>query len=445
MKNLLTNNIGLKLLSVVVAFALWLIVINYDDPVVSATFSGIKVEIINASELTDKGQVYEVINNSDVVTVRVEAKRSVLDTIQEGNIHAVADMRDITARHTIAIQVYTNKNNDQLDNIYASRKDLELSVEDLKTIHLPINVYTSGDPAEGFIVGGISQTQNTVRVSGPESVIERISRAECYVSVADRYSDVSASADIRLVDENGVRVEHENLSKNISAINVTVSIYGTKAVPVIYNYSGEPAEGYEVTGEVTADREWVTLAGPQNSLDAVQQIVIPATEIDISSATGNVVRQVDILEHIPWDLMLVQGDDESFDGKVMVIVPIEQMVERTFRIPIANIRPTGVPEGMNAEILLDTNAVGMPEGDGEEEIALQIRTQGIQENYGELSGTAIMGHVDIAEYMDAVGVDTLGPGVYHIEIKLELPDGIRQMEKYHAAVRLTMEGTDDQL
>lgn len=437
MKNLLTNNIGLKLLSVVVAFALWLIVINYDDPVVTATFSGVKVEIINASELTDKGQVYEVLNNSDEVTVRVEAKRSVLDTIQESNIRAVADMRDITARHTIAIQVYTNKNNDQLDSIYASRKDLELSVEDIKTIHLPINVYTSGDPAEDFIVGGISQTQNTVRVSGPESVIEKIARAECYVSVADRYSDVSASADIRLVDENGVRVEHENLSKNISAINVTVSIYGTKYIPVLYNYSGQPAEGYVVTGEPKADRDWVQVAGPQTALDSAQQIAVPASEIDITGATGNVVAEVDLLDHIPRDLILVQGEDQTFNGKVQVVIPIEEMVERSFRIPISNLRPVGVPDDMEAEILLDTNVVSIPDEE-KPEIALQIRTQGIQEDYGDLTGEEIIGRVDIREFMESAGAETIQPGVYHIEIELELPDGIQLLEKYHAAVRLTL-------
>ena len=59
---LLTNNILLKILSVLVAVALWLVVVNYDDPTITNTYSGIKVDIINANVLTDQGKVYEVIN-----------------------------------------------------------------------------------------------------------------------------------------------------------------------------------------------------------------------------------------------------------------------------------------------------------------------------------------------------------------------------------------------
>ena len=43
----LTNNIGLKLISVVFAVILWLIVVNIDDPVSSRKFSNIPVTVVN--------------------------------------------------------------------------------------------------------------------------------------------------------------------------------------------------------------------------------------------------------------------------------------------------------------------------------------------------------------------------------------------------------------
>lgn len=56
MKSKLTYNLGLKVLSVFIAFALWLIVVNYDDPTISNTYSGIQVEIVNQDALTDQGK-----------------------------------------------------------------------------------------------------------------------------------------------------------------------------------------------------------------------------------------------------------------------------------------------------------------------------------------------------------------------------------------------------
>ena len=66
MKDLLTKNIGLKLLAFLIAFILWLVVVNYDDPVMSTTFSGIVVDIQNVESLTDIGKVYEVKNREGV-------------------------------------------------------------------------------------------------------------------------------------------------------------------------------------------------------------------------------------------------------------------------------------------------------------------------------------------------------------------------------------------
>ena len=47
MKDFFTKNIGLKLLSVLLALLLWLTVMNVEDPTVTATISDIPVQIIN--------------------------------------------------------------------------------------------------------------------------------------------------------------------------------------------------------------------------------------------------------------------------------------------------------------------------------------------------------------------------------------------------------------
>ena len=58
MKKTLTSNIGLKLISLIAAFILWMIVVNTDDPMITRTYSGISVEVINTEEITDQ------VNNS---------------------------------------------------------------------------------------------------------------------------------------------------------------------------------------------------------------------------------------------------------------------------------------------------------------------------------------------------------------------------------------------
>ena len=92
MKKLLTNNLGLKLLSIVAAAMLWLVVLYIEDPVMYADFSPIQVTILNENVITDQGKVYQIEDNSDVISVRVRAHRSVLEKLSTDDFTATADM-----------------------------------------------------------------------------------------------------------------------------------------------------------------------------------------------------------------------------------------------------------------------------------------------------------------------------------------------------------------
>lgn len=438
----LTKNLGLKLLAVLVAFAVWLIVINYADPVGTNEYSGIHVNIINSSSLTDKGKVYEVINNSDTVNVEVRGKRSVVDNLSIENITAYADLEDITIMNTVAIQVVANKNNDQIDSIHLSRNMLELAVEDRKEMPFTVNIVTTGEPADGYVRGEITQNQNSVRVSGPESVVNRIARAECNVSVAGRTTDLATSADIRLYDKNNNTVTHHNLKTNISSINVGVEILPTKAVDIEYDWTGEPAEGYVVTGEPRADRTAIYVAGRSSALNRLNVVSVPASELSVDGATKSISKQIDINSYLPDGVRLVLSEGDSFDGKVNVSLDIEELQTRVINIPIANITTKGTPEGYISEVLLDA-------GDGEEEparrvVQLPVSLKGIEAAFDGVTGVDLRATADIAAYLEENGIQVPEEGIYSIELQLTLPEGLEVAEPCYADIRLQKEAEEEE-
>ena len=95
MKKFLTNNIGLKILSVVAAFVLWMVVVNVDDPVISRTYTGIPVEVVNGDAITNEGKTFEIVDGSNSISVIVSAKRSVIEQMSRDFIKATADMKDL--------------------------------------------------------------------------------------------------------------------------------------------------------------------------------------------------------------------------------------------------------------------------------------------------------------------------------------------------------------
>ena len=200
----LTSNWGLKLASIVFAAILWFLITNINDPVVSQTYYDVPVTLKNTSLITDNGQVYEVLDETDVIsTVKVYAPRAAIDSLSKDNIVATADVANMTSNNTIAITLTTNKYSNEIESITGSIDTVKLSVEDKATKTLALTATTSGTLEDGYIVGTVTTEQNLIRISGPESVVNTIKSAVVDVDVTGFTSNIGTDADIKLYDEEG--------------------------------------------------------------------------------------------------------------------------------------------------------------------------------------------------------------------------------------------------
>ncbi|MBR6004368.1 MAG: hypothetical protein IK068_06580, partial [Lachnospiraceae bacterium] len=112
-KKSLTQNFGLKIMSLFVAVIIWFIVVNLTDPVITQTYKNVPVRILNSDVITDSGKTLEVVDDSQIIpSVTIKASRT---TIQElgnsiDNIVATADMKDLSADGTsVPIEITTTK------------------------------------------------------------------------------------------------------------------------------------------------------------------------------------------------------------------------------------------------------------------------------------------------------------------------------------------------
>ena len=79
-KSIYLKNLGIKIVSVLLAMIIWMIIINIDDPYKTRTFS-VNVETINESALQSVNKVYEVIDGN-TANVKVRGKKSVVDKLE---------------------------------------------------------------------------------------------------------------------------------------------------------------------------------------------------------------------------------------------------------------------------------------------------------------------------------------------------------------------------
>ena len=332
----ITNNFGLKILAVIFASVLWLVVVNIDDPNTTRTFSA-SVYIENSDYLSGLGKYYEVINNSNTVTFKVSGKRSYLERMSNADFRAVADLETIENLERVPIEIMVQRYSGSVTVINKTYY-LELEVEDLISKPFMITVQTDGEVAERHALGETSASPTLLRVSGPASVVNTIDKAVATVDVEGMSQDVTDSVIPVLYDKEGNEVDTKELSYNIQNVMVSMQILDTKDVTLNFQTTGTLPDGYEYVG-IEYKPQTVSVKGTASVLYTVKSITVPREVLNLTDATGDIEKDVDISSYLPEGVSLVN----SKDAKISVVVKVEKHERRKFEMPTANITVSNLP------------------------------------------------------------------------------------------------------
>ena len=394
--------------SLVLAFAIWFLVVQIDDPKESRTFSGIPVVMTNTQLLDQQNKVYEVLENTDTIRVTVRAPQSVIDNLRASDIVAEADMSKLTEINTIVISLRVL--NSDVDSIRCNPDVLKLSVEDKSSKWISVRYGSVGEVAEGYMVTNVQPDQTRIEVSGPASAVEQISYASVEIDVTGATTDVSANVEISLYDSEGNLLDFPSVTKNMNYVRMAAEVLATKNVPIVLNTMGTPADGFLATGEVKSDYSTVKIAGAASDLANINSISIPAEELNISGADSDVTTVINLKEYLPGNIRLA---DSTFNGRITATVFIEPEVKKTFEVDPAKLSVINVPEDL--QIQLPDNV----------ERNYELRVSGLEAAIDALQEGTMNGTVDIAAWMKKENMEELAPGVYSVPVSFNLPDDIK--------------------
>lgn len=421
MKNKITANIGLKIMSLIFAFILWLVVNNIDNPTQSLLYTNIPVTLMNTELITDSGQVYEVLDGTDVVErVTVRAPRTVHSALNAENIIAVADVSELSSLDTISIKFSTDLYNNEIESIKGSIDTVKLNIEDKRTKTLALTSIASGEPESGYLVGDITPDQNLVRISGPESVISQVAKAVVEVSVSGFTVDIDTNEKVQLYDAEDNLIQDSRITQNIKSVGVKVNIYQTAEIPLVFNTSGTPAAGYRTTGVIQGSLETVKLAAKSNILKNISSVEIPAEALDITGKSEDFVTEITIRDYLPDNTFLA----DSIQNKVTVTVYIQPETSKKLEIREDRVEVTNVPEGYQATI------AGLEE-------SFTIEVIGLSSEISGLRASDIKGIVDIEKWMLDEEMEGPEEGYYTVEVDFGLPERVSLLEPVTVTMHLS--------
>lgn len=417
---ILTNNFGLKLLSVGLAFVLWVIVAQISNPVGTVSFSNVRVTLINADQLESQGKVYQVLDQTDTAKVTVRAPESVISTLSASDITAIADLSEVSEDGTVPITYSL----DRAERITADHDELLISVDDKKTKYINIQYQLIGDVGEGCVQGSVKLDRNRLEVSGPASAVDRIAYALVTIDLDGAVKTISADMEIVLYDATGVRVENEMIVKQTEYVTTTVTVLSTKTVPVYASVTGEPSNGYLYTGDIVVEPEVVTIAGDTSVLNNISRIDI-TDPVDIGGAKTDTTATFDLSKFLPNG---VEFEDKTMDPEVSVTAYVEKMMEKNLNISSSSLLIHDIPEGFNAEIVQD------------DEIA--VRLVGLQTELNAVSSESLTGVVEIDSYLTANNLTDIHDGdIIAVPVRFNLSEHVKA-DAVYVKVELTQIGGD---
>ena len=403
-KKKLTNNLLLKILSLAIALAIWLLVANINDPVVVTSYD-VPVTIQNSAYLESGGKTYQVLEQQQMVTVILRGNSSVVEN-RTGDIQAVADLTQIVDMDTTPVMVPVTATCDRVaaEDISVVPAAIGIEIEDMVSKDFTITV-TAGDttPSADYEVGTMEANPEKVTITGPESLIDKIDRVMAEVDTTPMNEDTTITSRLIIYDKNQDTLDETEMNYlkfdiGQPVVDIHVDLWRVRGdIQLAVNYSGSPAPGYQV-GDVTITPSTISVAGTDEALAQLavegNTIEIPADAIVLDGQNSDVETRLTLSEYMPDDLM-VANNVETAIANVSIIPEGSQ----EFRVATRDIAIENLDDKLR--LVFDTDSV-----------TVRVRETGGQIN--DLTADEISLSADMKDR---------GAGDYEIQLEADLPDG----------------------
>ena len=301
------------MLALVIAVFLWVYVAQSQNPMTEKLFE-IPLEYNNLPAKM------AVVDKVDTVKVRVQGYNGVVENLDTKDISASVDLTDANIGQYVAKINIGLPAGVQL--ISVSPVDIEVNIQELQSVTVPIEVDTSGVSAEdGYTLMTPSALTDAVKISGAKDNVAKISKAVVKIPEGVLTESYNGTLPVSVYDANGNSLDDllTVMPETVEVVLPVVSDTPSKVAPISASLVGEPAEGYTVSRIVIAPNI-VTAFASQYLLDNIDYVQTEA--IDITGAKSNVTAKVGLISD--------DGVRLDIQDQIDVVVMIEKEATRTF-------------------------------------------------------------------------------------------------------------------
>lgn len=334
-------------LSVVIAFGLWLFVINNVSQEDNMTFYNIPVVMEGESALNERNLMITAVS-SNTVSLNLSGTRSNLNKLNSSNITVRVKLSEIyEPGERIGLSYDISYPGDVPEGAFVvenkSPSSIYVNVDYRRNKEIPVQVKYTGTRSENYIYdteNGILDN-TTVTVIGPAEVADQIEYAVVEVDLTDRVESVSEDFRYTLCNAEGEPVDAEQITTNVETVHLDMKIQRIKVVTLtadIRHGGGTNDQNTTVTIEPSSIRVSGSDAVLAEIGDTYSVGIINLAELEKSK--NELVYSINLPEEVT-----------NQTGVTEVTVTVQFTGLKTKEFTIDNIQSINVPEGMEAEII----------------------------------------------------------------------------------------------
>jgi YbbR domain-containing protein len=258
------RHLGLKVLSLAVAFGLWFAVAGEQT-----VERSLRVPL----ELRNRPDHLELVEDPPAtVEVRVRGASGLLSRLSPADVVAEVDLATARpGRRFFSLTRAQVRAPFGVDVVDVTPGTISLRFEPTLVRRVPLVPVVDGDPAEGYVAGAVSVIPDTVEIAGPESAVLRLKEANTEpVSVTGARRTIHEAVAVGLPDPSLRLTSPSNAAVTVQIEPMPVDRLVTQVPVHIRNaVRGLPAEA--LPAEVA-----VTVRGPKDVVDALRPDSIAA-------------------------------------------------------------------------------------------------------------------------------------------------------------------------
>jgi YbbR domain-containing protein len=318
----LGGNIFSLLLAAILAVAVWMNAVSTADPDETRILSiPLSIEVVGLQEgLVAQGY------DSVEVQVTFRAPRSVWDQLVPENVHARVDLSGkAEGDYSVPVHIQTDISPVLVESVEPAK--VEILIDRLASRSLAVHVQLAGNLAPGFQAGTPTVSPESVTVSGPESVVDRIAQIVATVDVEGMRSAMDQSVELVPLDTEGTVVPGVAVDPASVSISVPVQqLGGYRDLVVKVPLLGAVRSGYRLTG-LTINPQVVTLYSDDPDVIRTLPGYVETQPLDISGASADITKSLSLVlptgvQVVGAPLIVVQVSIAAIEDSITISRPI---------------------------------------------------------------------------------------------------------------------------